>query len=59
MTPTKQQLEQELRCNEVVDKQREISNKSYARKECEKAIIWFIAIVMGAVIIAILKGVKL
>jgi len=45
------------RVNDLLDKEREVSNKSYARKEFEKAIIWFVVVLVGAVLLAIVNGI--
>ena len=50
-------LLEQARLSEIIAKERTVSDVSYARKEFEKAIIWFIAIVIGAVLLALMNGV--
>lgn len=50
-------LIEQNRLNELLGKEREVSNKSYARKEFEKAVIWFVVVIVGAVILALVNGI--
>ena len=50
-------LVEQARINELLTKERDVSNKSYARKEFEKAIIWFVVVLVGAVLLAIVNGI--
>ena len=50
-------LIEQARVNELLAKERDVSNKSYARKEFEKAIIWFVVVLVGAVLLAIVNGI--
>ena len=50
-------LIEQARINELLTKERDVSNKSYARKEFEKAIIWFVVVLVGAVLLAIVNGI--
>jgi exosome complex RNA-binding protein Csl4 len=49
--------EHELVALKTAKAEREVSNKLYARKEFEKAIIWFVTLVVGAVVIALVSEV--
>ena len=50
-------LVEQARINELLVRERDVSNKSYARKEFEKAIIWFVVVLVGAVLLAIVNGI--
>lgn len=50
-------LIEQNRINEELAKERIISNNSYARKEFEKAIIWFVVVLVGAILLAIVNGI--
>ena len=39
-------LIEQARINELLTRERDVSNKSYARKEFEKAIIWFVVVLV-------------
>jgi hypothetical protein len=54
MKKTLKELECELKTNRIIDEERDISDKAYARKELEKFVIWFFALlVAGAVGLAV------
>jgi hypothetical protein len=53
---TVKDLENELMVKDVVETQRQISNLKYARKELERAVIWFFALLVSTVTIIIVNG---
>lgn len=48
-------LETELRLQEALKNERALSEKSYARKIYETAVIWFAVIICGAVLTALVN----
>jgi hypothetical protein len=54
---TAKDLQNEIDLMKAFDEERRISDEAYARKFYEKAINWFIALVMAIVISAIVYGV--
>jgi len=50
-------LEHQVLADKVAKEERVISDVRYARKEFEKAVFWFVSLVVGAVVLALISGV--
>ena len=56
MTKTVKELEQEIRTSKLLDHERTLSNRLYARKEFEKALIWLISIIVSGIILTAISS---
>lgn len=57
MSKTKQQLEEEIRVEDRLKQEREVSDKSYARKLVEMIVFGMVGIILTSALVALLAKV--